>query len=365
MLRLGKVFSITKISAIQAAALSALFFVVFITSYSSLAAGETEMGQWENTKIRQQAVFNASIGMDSYEVAEAQITGVSRQMELEDGCNKEVISPEAQLLMDISNTLGGQIGIACVDSYVNVRVAPDANAEPTAKIYDGSVVFINEKDGDWFRIKSGNAEGYVMAQYFLYGEHLAEQILMDEPYTREELLVDKSYSVGITLEEEEAIRLAKEEEERKERERIAKEQEAARKAAMAAGNAYSLEDTTQLRKDLVNYACQFVGLKYVMGGNSLETGTDCSGFTKLIYAHFGYGIDRTPSGQYNNNGKLVSYAEAQPGDIIIYGKNGVCTHAAIYIGDGKIVHAANSRQNTYIGNATYNTIMGVKNIIDQ
>ena len=365
MLRLGKVFSITKISAIQAAALSAFFFVVFITSYSSLAAGETEMGQWENTKIRQQAVFNASIGMDSYEVAEAQITGVSRQMELEDGCNKEVISPEAQLLMDISNTLGGQIGIACVDSYVNVRVAPDQSAEPTAKIYDGSVVFINEKDGDWFRIKSGNAEGYVMAQYFLYGEHLAEQILMDEPYTREELLVDKSYSVGITLEEEEAIRLAKEEEERKERERIAKEQEAARKAAMAAGNAYSLEDTTQLRKDLVNYACQFVGLKYVMGGNSLETGTDCSGFTKLIYAHFGYGIDRTPSGQYNNNGKLVSYAEAQPGDIIIYGKNGVCTHAAIYIGDGKIVHAANSRQNTYIGNATYNTIMGVKNIIDQ
>ena len=234
----------------------------------------------------------------------------------------------------------------------------------TAKIYDGAVVFISERDGDWFRIKSGNAEGYVMCQYFLYGEHLAEQILMDEPYTREELLVDKSYSVGITLEEEEAIRLAKEEEERKERERIAKEQEAARKKAMEAGNSYSLEDTTELRKELVNYACQFVGLKYVMGGNSLETGTDCSGFTKLIYAHFGYGIDRTPSGQYNNNGRLVSYAEAQPGDIIIYGKNGVCTHAAIYIGDGKIVHAANSRQNTYIGNATYNTIMGVKNIID-
>ena len=100
MLRLGKGFSITKISAIQAAALSALFFAIFITSYSSMAATDTEMGEWENTKIRQMAVFNASVGMDSYEVAEAQITGVSRQMELEDGCNKEVISPEAQLLMD-------------------------------------------------------------------------------------------------------------------------------------------------------------------------------------------------------------------------------------------------------------------------
>ncbi len=364
MIRLGKAFGITKISAIQAAALSALFFAVFITSYSSRAAGNKDGLGWENVKIREVAVFEPATGIDSYEVAEAEISGGDRSMELACGSNIEVITPEAQLLMDISNTLGGQIGIACVDSYVNVRVAPDPEAEPTAKIYDGSVIFINEKVGDWFRITSGNAQGYVMSKYFLYGEHLAEQILIDEPYTRDELLVEKSYTLGITLEEEEAIRLAKEEEERKERERQAAEREAARKKAMEAGNNYSLENTTDLRKELVNYACQFVGLKYVMGGNSLETGTDCSGFTKLIYAHFGYGIDRTPSGQFNNNGRLVSYAEAQPGDIIIYGKNGVCTHAAIYIGDGKIVHAANSRQNTYIGNATYNTIMGVKNIID-
>ena len=364
MLRLGNLFSITKISAIQTAAVSAMFFALFITSYTSMAAGGNEMKEWENTKINQPAVFETETGPDSYIVSQAEITGISNEMEAAAGANVEVITPEAQLLMDISNTLGGQIGIACVDSYVNVRVAPDQEAEAVAKIYDGAVVFINERDGDWFRITSGNAQGYVMSQFFLYGDHLAQQILIDEPYTRDELLVTKSYTVGITLEEEEAIRLAKEEEERKERERLLAAQEAQRKAAMEAGNTNSLQDTTQLRKELVEYACQFVGLKYVMGGNSLETGTDCSGFTKLIYAHFGYGIDRTPSGQYNNNGRLVSYAEAQPGDIIIYGKNGKCTHAAIYIGDGKIIHAANSRQNTYIGNATYNTIMGVKRILD-
>jgi len=364
MFSLVKWYKITKIGVIQAAGLVAMFFAICFSSYNSMAAGKNEMKQWDNTKIRETPLFETDFGPDSYEISEAEIAGSDRKMEEESGANVEVITPEAQLLMDISNTLGGQIGIACVDSYVNVRVEPDAEAEPNAKIYDGAVVFINERVGDWFRITSGNAKGYVMCQYFLYGDHLAEQILIDEPYTREELLVDKSYTVGITLEEEEAIRIAKEEEERKERERIAAEQEAARKKAMEAGNSYSLENTTQLRQDIVNFACQYVGLKYVMGGNSLETGTDCSGFTKLIYGHFGYAIDRTPSGQYNNNGRLVTYAEAQPGDIIIYGKNGVCTHAAIYIGDGKIIHAANSRQNTYIGNATYNTIMGVKNIID-
>lgn len=351
-------------NAIQALGLSVLFFVVFLTAYRTTELKKFEMKAWDNTKIKPIVTESREKSIFDKTFTEAELAGANRTMEDASGVNCDVISPEAQLLIDINNILGGEIGIACVDSYVNVRVEPNAESEATAKIYDGSVVFIQEIDGEWFKIKSGNAEGYVMAQFFLYGDYLAKQILIDEPYTREELLEEKSFTVGITLEEEEAARLAKEVEERKERERIAAEQEAARKAAMAAGNDFSYENTTELRKQICDYACQFVGLKYINGGNSLVTGTDCSGFTKLIYGNFGYGLDRTPAGQYNNNGRLVSYAEAQPGDVIIYGKNGVCTHAALYLGDGKIIHAANSRQNTYIGNATYNTIMGVKNIID-
>ncbi|MBO7374304.1 MAG: C40 family peptidase [Lachnospiraceae bacterium] len=363
MIRLGNVISISKAAAIQTAGLATVFFIVFMASFTSSVAHDKDLAIHENTRIRNVINFDPSLTATDSEIALAEVSG-DRVAEAEYGANVDVISPEAELLIDIDKTLGGEIGIACVDSYVNVRTSPDASAEATAKVYDGAVVFVEEREGEWCKIKSGNAEGYVMSQYFMFGNQLAQSILISEPYTREELLVDKSYTVGITLEEEEEIRLAKEEEERKERARIAAEQEAARKKAMEAGNANSYEDASQLRKDLCDFACQYVGLKYVNGGNSLETGTDCSGFTKLIYAHFGYGLDRTPSGQYNNNGRLVSYAEAQPGDVIIYGKNGVCTHAAIYLGDGKIIHAANSRQNTYIGNATYNTIMGVKNIID-
>ncbi len=352
-------------NAIQTACICAITFIVYLGSIMHMDNQKTEFTNWENTRIREEVVaFNTSIGDASYEVTEAQMAGLLREMESLSGANVDVISPEAQVLIDINDKLGGEIGIACVDSYVNVRVEPSAESEATAKIYNSSVVFIDEQVGDWMHITSGNADGYVKTEFFLMGDYLAKQILMDEPYTKEELVEDKVFSVGITLEEEEAIRIAKEEEERKERERIAAEQEAARKKAMESGNDYSYSDTSELRKQIVDFAVSYVGLKYVMGGNSLVTGTDCSGFTKLVYGNFGYGIDRTPAGQFNNNGRLVSYAEAQPGDIIIYGKNGVCTHAAIYMGDGKIVHAANSRQNTCIGNATYNTIMGVKNIID-
>ena len=114
----------------------------------------------------------------------------------------------------------------------------------------------------------------------------------------------------------------------------------------------------------MEFAKQYLGNKYVHGGSSLEKGTDCSGFTSLIYAQFGYSISRTPSGQLANDGKSISYDSIQPGDIICYGSSGKCTHVALYIGDGQIIHSANSRKGVIINNADYDTILGIKSVID-
>ena len=72
---------------------------------------------------------------------------------------------------------------------------------------------------------------------------------------------------------------------------------------------------------------------------------------------------RTPAGQLSNAGKSISYSEAQPGDIICYGSRR-CTHVALYIGDGQIIHAANSRKGVVTQRADYDNILGVKNLID-
>lgn len=109
---------------------------------------------------------------------------------------------------------------------------------------------------------------------------------------------------------------------------------------------------------VVNYATQFVGNPYVWGGTSLTDGADCSGFVQSVYKNFGVDLPRT-SYEQQNAGTEVSYEDAQPGDLICYGG-----HVAIYMGDGKIVHASNAKDGIKISdNAAYRTILSVRRLV--
>ncbi len=87
--------------------------------------------------------------------------------------------------------------------------------------------------------------------------------------------------------------------------------------------------------DVVNYAKQYLGCKYVLGGMSPTKGFDCSGFTSYVYKHFGKTLSRTSSGQ-RSNGTAVSKSNLQQGDIVCFSG-----HVGIYIGGNKFIHASN------------------------
>lgn len=90
---------------------------------------------------------------------------------------------------------------------------------------------------------------------------------------------------------------------------------------------------------IANYAKQFNGNPYVFGGTSLTKGADCSGFTQSVYKHFGINLPRTAKEQATV-GVEVPLSNIQPGDLVFYSSGGnTVTHAAIYIGNSKIIHA--------------------------
>ena len=110
---------------------------------------------------------------------------------------------------------------------------------------------------------------------------------------------------------------------------------------------------------IANKACEYIGNKYVYGGNSLTNGIDCSGFVQQIHAKFGISTPRSSSEQ-RYGGKSVSYSQMLPGDVICYSG-----HVAIYIGNNTIVHASNSAPYPKGGiktssPANYRTVLAVR-----
>lgn len=125
----------------------------------------------------------------------------------------------------------------------------------------------------------------------------------------------------------------------------------------SSGSQSSSSGGSGLGQEIANFACQFVGNPYVPGGTSLTDGADCSGFTLAVYNHFGLSLPRSSASQAGY-GREVSYAEAQPGDIIYYGG-----HVGLYIGNGLIVHASTQATGIKISNALYRSIITVRRII--
>lgn len=130
---------------------------------------------------------------------------------------------------------------------------------------------------------------------------------------------------------------------------------------------------------IVSYAKKFLGNPYVYGGNNLKTGVDCSGFTQQVLAYFGIYIRRTADEQrvggkgsytitnYGNvkltNGtKITKTSLMKPGDLIFYGtkKPAYAGHVAIYIGGGKIIHAATEDTGIIVSKYNYQPPIAVR-----
>ena len=137
--------------------------------------------------------------------------------------------------------------------------------------------------------------------------------------------------------------------------KAAEETKAAEEAAVQA--------KADARQNVVAYALQFVGGKYRAGGNDPHTGADCSGFVKYVMEHAaGISMNRSSSSQATQ-GHKISSNDMQPGDLIFYGSGSSISHVAMYIGDGKIVHASTERTGIKVSKWNYRTPIKIVSVL--
>lgn len=298
------------------------------------------------------------------------------------------------------NLVYDRLGVVQVKSYLNVRKKPSEDSEIVGKMTNNSGCNVYSIKKGWAKIVSGKVRGYVKADYLITDEKAeakAKEVATRRITVTTETLnvrylpsIDANVYDQISADEE--YRVAKENLNQKWLDQyIAKNVKKSQLKGLDMNSVYADLDNWSLisidnekafiSKDfvkftnnlnravtikqeqsgeggsssgassIVSYAMQFLGNRYVYGGTSLTNGTDCSGFTMGVYAHFGYSLPRT-SGAQAAATRTVSPGSECVGDLFFYGSGSV-SHVALYIGNGQIIHASNHRDGIKISSAYY------------
>lgn len=100
-----------------------------------------------------------------------------------------------------------------------------------------------------------------------------------------------------------------------------------------------------ISRGTLSTADRFVGVPYVWGGSTPSEGFDCSGFVQYVFARNGVQLPRVSRDQARAGAALPARFDAlRPGDLMFFaGSNGVVSHVAIWVGDGRFIHSSGSR----------------------
>lgn len=93
-------------------------------------------------------------------------------------------------------------------------------------------------------------------------------------------------------------------------------------------------------KQVLDYASQFTGIKYVWGGTTPSPGFDCSGFVQYVFSHNGISLSRTSEQQYSN-GVAVKRSDLKPGDLVFFATySSGASHVGIYVGNNTMINSS-------------------------
>ncbi|MBQ6678430.1 MAG: C40 family peptidase [Lachnospiraceae bacterium] len=266
-----------------------------------------------------------------------------------------------------------------VNNYLNVRAIPSTEGEVVGVIFDGCCADLLEHQDGWYKISSGGATGYVSDRYIATGDEAKEIAMahcryvahikakktnvMDQPNEDSPVLTPvvkgDHYDCLEELDGWVGIDIVQD--------KVGYIKASSCEIIYLAEEAILFSDAggaSQVRRNIINTALQYYGGKYVFGGTSLTEGIDCSAFTQQIFAKNGITLTRN-SWTQGGEGKHVDLKKLRPGDLVFYPaahKEGI-GHVAIYMGNGKIIHAASKRLGITVSDLKISPILDSRDVI--
>lgn len=296
-----------------------------------------------------------------------------------------------------------RLGIASkVDTYLNVRKKPSERSSIVGKLTKNAGCHIYKIKKGWAKIVSGQVKGWVKASYLVTdekAEELATKVgknvaLIETNSLRVRALPTTDAPIYSVVSEGEEFTIKKQNLTLDFVKKVIAKEKISKSALKKAGGYEKIEEslsdfvciyvddeyafvakeyvkqqyslkravkakTVKASKSsgvssgqasIVEFAKKFLGNRYVWGGSSLTGGTDCSGFTMSLYAHYGYSLPHNAAAQAGVTRKVSS---PKPGDLFFYSNGSRINHVAMYIGGGMVIHASNPTDGIKISNAYY------------
>lgn len=362
-------------------ALLALLSITTLLSNEIIYASNVEVQQ-KGTTVQETKTKETVLGAGVAEILEISMIDNTLTL-IEEAEPAKAISPKAAVVKEmVEEKYWGykNLGLANVDNHLNIRQEPSEKGKLIGKMSKNAACEILSVENGWAHIKSGKVDGYCSTDYLFMGEQAickAKEVVSKVAVVNTETLKVReepnTECAVITLipKEEELdvvevmgngwIKFMLDDEEAYVSGEFVKVEERLEKAATLTELLYG-QGVSNARVDLVQYAKQFIGNKYVWGGTSLTNGVDCSGFTMRVYEKYGIRLPHYSVAQ-SQMGKKVTLAEAQPGDLVFYAKNGTINHVAIYIGGGQVVHASNEKTGIRISSVNYRTPAAIRSFL--
>lgn len=207
---------------------------------------------------------------------------------------------------------------------INVETAKvRESANSTATVvefldYNDKVTIVAE-DGEWYKITSSKASGYVSKRLITLvedGQKLSSRSLEESRTGEDDTVVSNQQNDELS----------------------------------------QVLNNSNDGNQVSEYAKQYLGYSYVTGGKTPTSGFDCSGFTRYVYSNFGYSLGSTAASQ-TDAGTEVTREDMQVGDLILFYNEGKTSigHTGIYLGNGEFIHSANPQRGVVTDNLNTNS----------